>query len=76
MKQFVMYSRAGCHLCDDMEHALRQMQAELPFELLIENVDRDTRWRDRYGDRVPVLVEGEREICEVFLDPQALRSCF
>jgi thioredoxin reductase (NADPH) len=69
-----LYSRTGCHLCEDMEVALTELQKELAFRLERIDVDSDPGLADAYGTLVPVLKDGDTEICHYFLDPQALRE--
>jgi len=36
-------------------------------------LDSDPRWRERYGEKVPVLTLGDREeVCHYILDVEAL----
>ena len=42
---------------------LHALQARFPFELDIVDVDSDPRLEARFGEDVPVLVHGERELC-------------
>ena len=69
-----LYSRSGCHLCEDMEAALADLQQELGFRVERIDIDSDPDLIDAYGTLVPVLKQGDIEICHYFLDPQALRS--
>lgn len=66
--RLTLYSRSYCHLCDDMVVRLRQLQAGIRFEFDVVDVDRDPVLERRYGDKVPVLACGERELCHYFLD--------
>ena len=72
--RFTVYSRGYCHLCDDMIEALRALQAGQRFELDIVDVDTDPRLEARYGELVPVLVHGERELCHYHLDAPAVTA--
>jgi glutaredoxin len=55
-----LYTRAGCHLCEEAERVLRQEQAASPFRLELVDIDRDPELARRYGVRVPVLaLDGE-----------------
>ena len=47
-----MYSRQGCHLCEEMAAQLRSLNVD--FEQI--DVDSDPHLRLRYGRDVPVLV--------------------
>ena len=69
-----VYSRTGCHLCEDMEVALATLQNELDFQLQRIDIDSSPALVEAYGTLVPVLMAGEIEICHYFLDPQALRN--
>lgn len=67
-----VYSRVGCHLCDDMLFVLRALQQEMQFDVEVVDIDRFADLQARYNTRVPVLALGEQEICEYFLDKPAL----
>jgi len=56
MLRVIIYSRAGCHLCEVTEKMARRLQEERPFALDSVNVDGDTSLLERYGSRVPVVV--------------------
>lgn len=58
-----VYSRSYCHLCDDMITGLRSLQARFRFRIEVIDVDADATLEDRYGEDVPVLLHGERELC-------------
>ena len=74
--ELVVYAREGCHLCEDMISALRQRQARQCFSFQVIDVDTDQALRSRYGERVPVLVAGDMEICHYHLDPAAFGKLF
>jgi hypothetical protein len=57
-----------------MEAALNELQKELGFRLEVIDIDSDPSLVDAYGTLVPVLKDGDAEICHYFLDPQALRE--
>ncbi len=67
-----LYSRRWCHLCDDMLAGLQTLQARLPFELAVIDVDSESALEQRYGEKVPVLLHGERELCHYHLDLPAV----
>lgn len=72
--QLVVYIRHGCHLCTDMVHELELLKTELDFDYTLCDVDTDAALVERYGDRVPVLVGGDTEVCWFFLDRDRLRE--
>jgi thioredoxin reductase (NADPH) len=53
---------------------LRDACGERPFTIESIDVDQDELLEDRFGERVPVLVAGEKELCHYFLDTQAVRA--
>lgn len=71
-----LYSRHGCHLCDDMLDGLRVWQARFSFRLEIVDVDVDPVLVQRFGVLVPVLMAGETELCHYFLDRHVLDAYF
>lgn len=68
-----LYTRRGCHLCEDFEQELRRLQLEQPFEVEIRDVDARPEWRAAYNDQVPLLLAGAEEISRYFLDLRRLR---
>ncbi|HEY6239801.1 MAG TPA: glutaredoxin family protein [Burkholderiales bacterium] len=69
--RLVLYSRSSCHLCDEMILALR-LQLGSDFPVAIVDVDSDPVLELRYGDRVPLLMDGELELCGYRYDPSKL----
>jgi hypothetical protein len=63
-----VYGRTYCHLCDDMIAALRTLQGRFVFDFSIVDVDSDTGLEARFGEKVPVLMHGDRELCHYFID--------
>lgn len=68
-----LYTRHGCHLCEDFEQELRRLQVEFPIEIEIRDVDTHPEWRAAYNDQVPLLLAGDEEISRYFLDLERLR---
>jgi glutaredoxin len=71
-----VYVRQGCHLCTRMVQSLEDLKSEFDFRSSLRDVDDDPGLVDKYGDRVPVLVAGETELCWYFLDEDRLREYF
>jgi glutaredoxin len=54
-----LYSRPGCHLCDDARAVVEQVCAELGESYAEISIDDDPDLRRRYGEEIPVtLVDG------------------
>jgi glutaredoxin len=67
--QIVLYTRQGCHLCEDAADVLRRH--ELPFELV--DVDADPVLRERYNECVPVVTFDGKERFRGRIDERLLR---
>ena len=60
MTTVTIYSRLGCHLCDDAQNVLESMREELNFEIDVINIDEDAELVKLYSDQVPVIhIDGE-----------------
>lgn len=70
--RLTVLARTYCHLCEELIAALRQFQGRYSFEIEVIDVDRDPRLEEKWGDKVPVLLDGDREICHYFLDYEAV----
>jgi glutaredoxin len=55
MTAITIYSRHGCHLCDDAQAVLESMREELNFEIEVINIDEDAELIKLYSDQVPVI---------------------
>jgi hypothetical protein len=67
-----LYSRTYCHLCDDMIAGLQMLQARIHFSLEVVDVDSDARLEERFGNDVPVLMHGEKELSRHVLVSESL----
>jgi thioredoxin reductase (NADPH) len=72
VKQLTVLSRSYCHLCDDMIAALRDLQSRLDYTFDVVDIDQRPELEANWGDKVPVLLDGEVEICHFFLDQDRL----
>jgi glutaredoxin len=70
--KLTLYTRTGCHLCEDMERALPELASELNFNTEIVLIDNNNELEQAWGTKVPVLAIGDNIICEYFLDKVAL----
>ena len=74
MTKITIYSRQGCHLCDDAFNTLESMRKELNFEIEVIDIDQDAELIKLYSDQVPVIhIDGEHhDFYKV--DPTRFRS--
>jgi glutaredoxin len=62
--RITLYTRVGCHLCQEAERVLREQRVVTPFQLDLVDVDRDPELVRRYGVRVPVVAVDDVELFE------------
>lgn len=69
----LMWKRAGCHLCEDLEPALAQVCADEGATFATRDVDSDAEALERYGEAIPVvMVDGVRRGM-LRVDPERIR---
>ena len=69
-----LYTRAGCHLCDDAKAVLEAVRADDPFALAVVDIDSDPALRARYTDEVPVIAVAGRKAFKYRLTADELRA--
>ena len=69
-----VFSRHGCHLCEDAVKTLEAMREELAFEIEIIYIDGDSELEKLYGNEVPVIhINGEHH--DFYrVDPERFRT--
>jgi thiol-disulfide isomerase/thioredoxin len=75
---FILYSREGCHLCEDMIEQLQPYCDKYDFKVNIVDVDKTVELQQKYGISVPILHfqngDSSEEVCKYFLEPNRLLS--
>jgi len=66
-----VYSRRGCHLCEDLLGELEPMLRQRA-RLSVVDIDTDETLRERYGLHIPVVCADDQEICRYHLDRPAV----
>ena len=73
MKPYLtVLSREYCHLCEDLIVALKQYQSRYDFDIRVIDVDSRPELEEKWGEKVPVLLDGDLEICHYYLDHEAV----
>ena len=67
-----LYTRPGCHLCDEMKAKVAPIAARHRFAVRERNIDEDSVLQQRFNDEIPVLFLGEKKIAKYFVDPVQL----
>ena len=74
--ELVVYSRAGCHLCDALLEELDSFCSNNPFNYQNIDISGDSNLEDLYGTKVPVVTYNSVILCEYFLDVDAINVYF
>lgn len=70
MTSLVVYSRQGCHLCEQLiEELLPLIRGKLEVE--VRDIDTSPEWQDEYGTRIPVVEFDGEFVCQYTLDKPA-----
>lgn len=72
--ELTLMSRGYCHLCHDMELALKPLAEEFGASITVLDVDAYPALEAQYDELVPVLLHGETELCHYFLDEAKTRE--
>ena len=74
MKTLTVLSRSYCHLCDDLITALEEFRGRftLAFAIDVIDIDQHEKLETLWGDKVPVLLHGEVEVCHYFFNEDAV----
>jgi hypothetical protein len=75
MTVITLYTRPGCHLCDEAREAILALRDELPpFELSEVNIEQDDGLLARYLERIPVVAVDGEVVSELELKLDRLRA--
>jgi glutaredoxin len=72
-RDITLYSRPGCHLCEEMKKQIAPLISEFRARLREVNIDSDPTLRERYNEEVPVLFLGSRRVAKYAADVAQLR---
>ncbi len=56
-----LYTKPGCHLCEDAAAELGRLRGRFPHELRLIDITSDTDLMHQYGERIPVVAVAGRE---------------
>lgn len=74
MRELTLFSRPGCHLCEQAIEEIEPLCRAHGVRLRVEDVDDDPGWRERFGLRIPVLCAGAVELSAWPLDRARIRD--
>jgi len=74
--RLTIYSKPGCHLCDEMKSTVRRVLSTRPAEptISVEDIDisGDPALLDRYGLEIPVLLIDGKKAAKYSVSEQEL----
>jgi glutaredoxin len=73
--EVVLYTRPGCHLCDEARDAILALRDDgLAIALREVDIERDERLHTELGERIPVVEVAGEIVSELVVDVRSLRS--
>ena len=63
-----IYSRPGCHLCDEAKEVIERVRRRVGFGLRIINVESDPALEKEYGELIPVVFINGNQAFEYQVD--------
>jgi glutaredoxin len=73
-REITMYTREGCHLCDEAKAVMTPLLSEFDAKLREVDIDEDPVLLERYNDDVPVIFLGGLLFAQHRIDPALLRQ--
>ena len=73
MIRLSLFSRPGCHLCDEMKTVVRRVAATIPVQLDEVDISGDPALEALYGTEIPVLMLGGTKVAKFRISETDLR---
>jgi glutaredoxin len=73
-REVTLYTRPGCHLCEEAKSAIAPFLREFGATLREINIDADSVLKQRYGWDVPVIFIGQRKAAKHRVDLEQFRK--
>ena len=70
----IVYSRPGCHLCDDAKSVIEQVKQEIDLTLEEVNIEHDLHLLQRYRFDIPIITINGVEAFRHRVEPSTLRE--
>ncbi|HUC55219.1 MAG TPA: glutaredoxin family protein [Candidatus Cybelea sp.] len=67
-REVTLYTRPGCHLCDEAKSAIAPLLREFGATLREVNIDNDPVLKERYGWDIPVIFIGPKKAAKHRVD--------
>jgi glutaredoxin len=67
-RDVTLYTRPGCHLCDEAKSAIAPLLREVGAALREVNIDDDPVLKERHGGDIPVIFIGQKKAAKHRVD--------
>jgi glutaredoxin len=74
VSHLTLYTKPGCHLCEDALEALERLRREIAFEIRERDISLDDGLQAAYFDRIPVVALDGIELCEFLVEEDVVRE--
>ena len=71
--EVTLYTRLGCHLCEEAKTAIAPLLREFAAVLREVNIEKDEVLEERYGLEIPVIFVGPRKAAKHRVDVEQFR---
>jgi glutaredoxin len=69
-----IYSRPGCHLCDDAKDVIERVAGRFPVSLRVVNIEDDPELEATYGTEIPVVFVNGHKAFKYRVDERELEK--
>ena len=73
-REVTLYTRPGCHLCEDAKRVIAPILREFGALLREVNIENDAILEERYGVDIPVFFLGPRKVAKHRVDMAQFRK--
>ncbi len=70
--EVTLYTRQGCHLCEDAKQVIDSLREVAEFRLKILDIDLDPELQARFTNEVPVIFINGRKAFKYRVEPRQL----
>jgi thiol-disulfide isomerase/thioredoxin len=74
MIALTLYSRPGCHLCEEMKAVIARVAQTTPLQLEEIDISTSRELEDRYGLEIPVLLVAGKKAAKYRIGEEELRK--
>ena len=74
MNVVTLYTKPGCHLCDEVRDVIEEVREEFAFDVDVRDILMDLKDFERYKHDIPVVLLDGREIARHRMTADQLRQ--